>query len=205
MDEERCPDGHRCTYGSKCVEDELDEGNYYCDCDAAGMDGIYVGLYCEHKATEFCTSVTDPSTKRFFCTNYGDCVRGKDENGQTSFGCACKSDYVGEHCQFIKGSYTEQPKASSPVGSTYGTNQSSRGSNGALTFLIVSMCIAMIAGLALLAKIAVRKRSAARHIRSAGGEGMVLQHDGMPTIDEGAIAGSTKTAEFSDNDEAEII
>jgi len=66
-----CEDGHRCDNGSICVEDKYNEGSFYCDCDEIA-DAAYSGLYCEHKATEYCSENGD-YTKISFCTNLGTC------------------------------------------------------------------------------------------------------------------------------------
>ena len=77
---EICPDGHRCENGSMCAENPFDEGNYYCDCDEVDMTDAYSGLFCEHKATVYCTSTKEIS-KKSFCTNGGACkaVVGRKE------------------------------------------------------------------------------------------------------------------------------
>jgi hypothetical protein len=68
-----CKDQHRCDNGSKCVENTVDEGTFYCDCDISGDDSTaYGGLYCEQKATEYCS---DSHRKTSFCTNGSSCVK----------------------------------------------------------------------------------------------------------------------------------
>lgn len=69
---EICPDGHRCENGSICVENPKDENNYYCDCDEADFSAAYEGLFCEHKATVYCTS-SNTLSRTTFCTNGGSC------------------------------------------------------------------------------------------------------------------------------------
>jgi len=69
---EVCDDGHRCENGSVCVENPIDENNFYCDCDEATLDAAYGGLFCEHKATVYCT-FSNSLSKRSFCTNGGSC------------------------------------------------------------------------------------------------------------------------------------
>jgi hypothetical protein len=92
-----CDDGHRCDNGSKCVEDKQDEGAFYCDCDVAGDDATaFAGLYCEHVATEYCSS---KHLKASLCTNGGTCnMKVHKENKH--FGCKCPDGYLGDFCQF---------------------------------------------------------------------------------------------------------
>lgn len=98
---EVCDDGHRCENGSICVEDPLDENNFYCDCDEANLDAAYGGLFCEHKATVYCT-FSNALSRKSFCTNGGSCkaIVGKKD---THLGCNCPTGYEGRHCQFVSG------------------------------------------------------------------------------------------------------
>jgi len=79
-----------------CVEDPVKEGNYYCDCDAASDgDTSFSGLYCEHRATEYCSAENRKTT---FCTNGGSCFKtGRGDN--KSFGCTCLDGFKGDYCQ----------------------------------------------------------------------------------------------------------
>ena len=89
----QCSDGHRCEYGSKCVENRNLEGSYYCDCGTA--DGPYVGLYCEYRAETHCKSPED-DTSSWFCTNRGKCVSEGTSNGKSTFSCECPDEYEGK-------------------------------------------------------------------------------------------------------------
>lgn len=79
--------------------------NFFCDCDAATVPGVYEGLYCEHEATTYCTD--DSSVSRSsFCTNGGSCIEVVgDQNA--GFACDCPAAYIGDHCQFIASSQPE--------------------------------------------------------------------------------------------------
>lgn len=92
-----CKDMHRCDNGAKCVENPVDEGTYYCDCDIAGDENTaFAGLYCEHEATQYCSSKHRKTT---FCTNGGTCVKkGTDEDKY--FACDCPDGFKGANCQF---------------------------------------------------------------------------------------------------------
>mmetsp|Transcript_11757 Transcript_11757/g.14623 ORF Transcript_11757/g.14623 Transcript_11757/m.14623 type:complete len:242 (-) Transcript_11757:128-853(-) len=98
---DECVDGHRCENGSMCVENPYDEGNYRCDCDTVDSNSIYVGLYCEHEATVFCT-FDGSSSSRSFCTNRGKC-KGTVAIGEAHKGCNCPKGYTGDYCQFVGG------------------------------------------------------------------------------------------------------
>ena len=94
-----CPDGHRCENGGLCIERPFDEGTYYCDCNASISITPLAGLYCEYKATVFCSSTISSSTQSF-CTNGGRCVTTTKE-GEVHKGCICPAQYQGEHCQYV--------------------------------------------------------------------------------------------------------
>ncbi|EJK48924.1 hypothetical protein THAOC_32240 [Thalassiosira oceanica] len=103
-----CDDGTICENNSQCIPHPIKEGKYICDCLAVnnvakakgGLDVAleqFAGIYCEHKATSYCTKA------HAFCTNGGECKLsvGKKEKHA---GCKCPSGYEGEFCQFIEGS-----------------------------------------------------------------------------------------------------
>jgi hypothetical protein len=70
---------HICLYGSKCI----DNGDgARCDCSEAftSLDK-FAGDYCQHKATEFCTSNGNPGTgvdNISFCVNNAKCTDPRD-------------------------------------------------------------------------------------------------------------------------------
>ena len=87
-----CRDGHRCEFGSTCVQDPNEEGSYYCDCSTA--NGDYVGLFCEYQAENYCTFPQE-TTSEWFCTNRGTCVIDVSPDGQDQFSCDCGDQYEG--------------------------------------------------------------------------------------------------------------
>lgn len=98
---------HICLYGSKCLES--DDGKYTCDCSAAkGITKFdkFAGLFCEHKASAFCTVDGNPGAGHSFCVNNGTC-KDKKGDGSTHVGCTCPEGYDGTHCQFLA-SQTEE-------------------------------------------------------------------------------------------------
>jgi len=103
---ERCPDGHTCLNGGRCIENPYKEKSYYCDCQEDIFDVRYEGLRCEHKETSNCRKVDGITSHPSFCTNSGICVAfvGPDEAHQ---GCECPVEYEGSFCQFVKGTRPE--------------------------------------------------------------------------------------------------
>jgi|UniRef100_A0A7S2XLA1 hypothetical protein len=137
---EECPDGHRCENDSICVEREYDQGSYYCDCDEAGDGSRYVGLYCEHKATNFCT-FREAVSESSFCTNNGDCIAEVSAE-KADLICDCKPGYEGKHCQFVTGSQPDDwpntNAATSPVKSTSSSGMGA-GGKAALSLFFISI------------------------------------------------------------------
>jgi hypothetical protein len=89
----QCPDSHTCKNGSLCVEDQLNEGSFYCDCDVEPLFA-FAGLSCEHEGTVFC-NMEGIVSKTSFCTNGGSCRELVGESGRHK-GCVCDSGYDGE-------------------------------------------------------------------------------------------------------------
>jgi hypothetical protein len=84
-----CRDGHRCEYGSTCVEAPNEEGSYFCDCSTAAGD--FAGLFCEYEAENYCTFRKEVESS-FFCTNRGTCVLASDSS---DWRCDCPDNYDG--------------------------------------------------------------------------------------------------------------
>ena len=81
--------------------DKYGNDQHWCDCQHATDDkgNRYVGKYCEHPAVNYCDSGNSGmSSKVAFCVE-GEC--NADDTGPM---CLCNKGYVGEHCQYVKGS-----------------------------------------------------------------------------------------------------
>lgn len=95
-----CDDGTICENRSKCVEHPYKEGKFICDCLSASQDIFFAGLYCEHKATDYCGKLGNKNPT--FCTNGGTCRKSVGRN-EEHVACQCKPGYVGDYCQFVEG------------------------------------------------------------------------------------------------------
>lgn len=149
----RCPDGHHCDNFSMCVENPEDEGSFYCDCEESSLDDTVAGLSCEHVATDYCTFDKEVSAVSF-CTNHGTCkVVVSPESAH--LGCNCPDEYVGEHCQFVKGTPVPNnwPGQTSNVSTTSGNEKL----KGGVTAVIVLICLAFVGVLAYF--VYMRKKS----------------------------------------------
>lgn len=162
-----CPDGHRCENGSLCVENPYDEGNYYCDCDAAFLNAAYQGLYCEHEATEYC-SYKGAVSRNSFCTNGGKCIAEVGEN-EAHLGCDCPEEYQGDHCQFVKGTqpegwpYTnEQPQNPDASIGTKSSGGGGGGMSGGAIFGIIVAVVAVVLVGAFFARRTMRRQKGER-------------------------------------------
>lgn len=166
-----CPDGHRCENGSLCVENPYDEGNYYCDCDAAFLNSAFQGLYCEHEATEYC-SYKGAVSRNSFCTNGGKCIAkvGEDE---AHLGCDCPDEYEGDHCQFVKGTkpsgwpYTNE-EATSPAATTKSGGGGGGMSGGAIFGIIVAVVAVVLVGAFFARKSLHRQKGERQPIDTVG-------------------------------------
>jgi hypothetical protein len=87
-----CEDDHKCKNGSLCVEDQVNESSFYCDCDV-GENTVFAGLSCEHEGTVFC-NMEGLVSRTSFCTNGGTCRVDGDVDGRHK-GCVCESGYNG--------------------------------------------------------------------------------------------------------------
>lgn len=108
-----CDDGTICENNSQCIPHPIKEGKYICDClavnnvaKAKGGSGVapdqFAGIYCEHRATTYCTKANRASAHAF-CTNGGTCKLSVGKNEKHA-GCKCLAGYEGEFCQFTEGS-----------------------------------------------------------------------------------------------------
>lgn len=181
-----CPDGHRCENGSLCVENPYDEGNYYCDCDAASLNSAYQGLYCEHEATEYC-SYKGAVSRNSFCTNGGKCIANVGED-EAHLGCDCPEEYDGEHCQFIKGTkpsgwpYTKD-KVDTPGASTKSVSGGGGGglTGGAIFGIIVAVVAFVLVGAFFVRRTMRRERGDRQLVQTVGSssptKGPVMEHN----------------------------
>ena len=96
-----CDDGTICENRSVCTRHPYKEGKYICDCMTAGSDIFYAGLYCEHKATDYCGKLGNKNPT--FCTNNGTCRKSVGRN-EEHVACQCDPRYIGDYCQFVEGS-----------------------------------------------------------------------------------------------------
>mmetsp|Transcript_13757 Transcript_13757/g.20072 ORF Transcript_13757/g.20072 Transcript_13757/m.20072 type:complete len:252 (-) Transcript_13757:83-838(-) len=164
-DEEICPDAHHCLNGAKCVEDNFNEGTFFCDCEQLGSDSEYAGLYCEHKSTQFCHDDLDPDSfgkEEFFCTNFGDCYRANHINGKIIYGCSCPIGYVGDRCQFIEGTNTEALEKSSLKSIWVGIGKKTSNESGMteyLYFFIVLISFSIFVAVLIRYVVEERRRS----------------------------------------------
>lgn len=117
-----CADGTKCYNGAACAprKNEMMEtkgvNQYYCDCKTAYDYSSFAGQMCEAPATQVCEYGVSVS-KSAFCTNGGKCnsVVVKDSTGEevTHPGCKCPDGFVGDHCEYLKG--TEPKTTSAPA------------------------------------------------------------------------------------------
>jgi hypothetical protein len=197
-----CPDGHRCENGSMCSQNPYDEGGYYCDCDEGNIDAIYSGLYCEHKATSFCTFNQEVSAISF-CTNSGNCkVMVSSESAH--LGCECPTGYEGDHCQFVEGSKPDSWPFNDSQQTPPTVNESSNGGlSGGVTIVIVIIVLSFWSGVAYMI---YRKkyRSKARGKHDIPSSELVLEADGE-TLKESMRASNGKARGVSEENEMEDI
>jgi len=154
-----CKDQHRCLNGGKCVENLHDEGTYYCDCSLAGDDSIaYEGLYCEHKATEYCS---DSSPKVSFCTNFASCLPGGRKK-DIHFGCRCLDGYKGDHCQFSSSHVPDNWPTLKLAESTANTNSNGRGPKAVAFISVLAIAMAMVIGFFAFRRYSTRQESDAK-------------------------------------------
>ena len=169
----RCPDGHMCENGSVCVENELDEGNYYCDCDLS-INEKYAGLRCEHRATSYCLHSPEERTSESFCTNHGSCIQLVSHSNDPHYGCECPVGYVGDFCQFIEGSVPNNWPTNSDGSSSYPYTSQEKTENAAIAGVIIGI-LAVIAAATLFALVRNKTNDTAREITEELGEDAALQ------------------------------
>eukprot|EP00573_Skeletonema_grethae_P009209 CAMPEP_0201700240 /NCGR_PEP_ID=MMETSP0578-20130828/27713_1 /ASSEMBLY_ACC=CAM_ASM_000663 /TAXON_ID=267565 /ORGANISM="Skeletonema grethea, Strain CCMP 1804" /LENGTH=249 /DNA_ID=CAMNT_0048187247 /DNA_START=235 /DNA_END=984 /DNA_ORIENTATION=+ len=97
----KCDDGTICENRSTCTPHPFKEGKYVCNCLEASNDIFFAGLYCEHKATDYCGKLGNNNPT--FCTNNGTCRKSVGKN-EEHVACQCPAGYVGDYCQFVQGS-----------------------------------------------------------------------------------------------------
>jgi len=172
---ERCPDGHHCLNGSKCVDNPFDEGSYYCDCREEDFEARYEGLKCEHRAEVYC--VAEGATRHSFCTNGGKCVEFVTPE-EAHIGCQCPPEYEGSHCQFVKGTKPKDWPYSSLQGSSQGEKHYSNA--GAIAGTIV---VVLATGIVLLAFVYQRYFSVRENYDDVRGKESELDCDGSDMKD----------------------
>jgi len=163
----RCPDGHTCINDSICVENPIDEGSYYCDCDAAvSANSKYAGLKCEHAATSYCLhpSVSDGRMSESFCTNNGICKQYTSASDGQHYGCDCPVGYAGDYCQFIEGSVPANWPTGTGFTSPYDAPKEKK-ENGAIAGITIAVLM-ILGGAALYAYRRKQKHDIAMEITS---------------------------------------
>jgi hypothetical protein len=105
---EICPDNKRkCFNNSKCTLNKNQKNpltnqydTYSCDCTWASTQSTqFAGYECEHSDTAICPNVKDGYGSKF-CTNGGNCMNFVYE-ARVHTGCACPTEFVGAHCQYL--------------------------------------------------------------------------------------------------------
>jgi hypothetical protein len=102
---ETCKDEkRRCFNNSKCLLKKnalTDDYSYTCDCQYAATksNSKFAGYECEHSQTVLCEQAKEGYGSQF-CANAGLCM-SFSYKAETHWGCACPSDFVGAHCQYL--------------------------------------------------------------------------------------------------------
>jgi len=181
----RCLDGHMCENGSVCVENELDEGNYYCDCDISSSEK-YSGLRCEHRATSYCLQSPEGRISESFCTNHGKCVQLVGRSNDQHYGCDCPAGYVGDFCQFIEGSVPNNWPTNSDGSSSYPYTSQEKTESAAIAGVIIGI-LAVITVATLYALVRKKTNDTAREITEELGADAVLQSPTNSSADSGDL------------------
>ena len=151
---------HICLHGAKCIKNE--DGTHGCDCtkaNGASSFDKFAGLFCEHKASMFCTADGSPGTgsdHASFCVNGGKCKGTSKGNGHP--GCDCGPLYTGDHCQFMEKN-TEHGFQT----------MDSKKSKGPGVFLGVFLSLAIVAGIA--GYVYIRRKRSAKEIDTGATSG----------------------------------
>eukprot|EP00339_Tiarina_fusa_P011292 CAMPEP_0117001034 /NCGR_PEP_ID=MMETSP0472-20121206/3172_1 /TAXON_ID=693140 ORGANISM="Tiarina fusus, Strain LIS" /NCGR_SAMPLE_ID=MMETSP0472 /ASSEMBLY_ACC=CAM_ASM_000603 /LENGTH=231 /DNA_ID=CAMNT_0004700915 /DNA_START=105 /DNA_END=801 /DNA_ORIENTATION=- len=136
-----CRDGHRCEYGSTCVEAPNEEGSFFCDCSTA--TGDFAGLFCEYEAENYCRFPQEV-TSSWFCTNRGTCVLASGSDS-ADWRCDCPDNYDGPHCEFIAGALpSDWPGADAVAGGTPKKEEDGLAVGVTITIVLV---VAIVVGL----------------------------------------------------------
>mmetsp|Transcript_26136 Transcript_26136/g.43578 ORF Transcript_26136/g.43578 Transcript_26136/m.43578 type:complete len:248 (-) Transcript_26136:143-886(-) len=212
-----CKDGHRCENGSICTEKPNDEGGYYCDCDVTD-NSVYAGLYCQHKATSYCTFAQEVS-RISFCTNDGVCNLEVSPDA-AHLGCDCQAGYEGDHCQFVDGTMpdswpfdTSDAAANGFASATNGANTANTangqqldprndGDRGLQAGVTAVICLVVIAFLGTVAYVIyAKKKSHATPLASS--KGAVVEDGGSALEADGsALQESIKSTAVADGSAA---
>merc|ERR1712071_221705 len=177
-----CDDGHRCENGSLCVENPIDENNFFCDCDEADVSASFAGLFCEHKATVYCTTTNDLSRKSF-CTNGGSCksIIGKND---AHLGCFCQPGYEGSHCQFVTGTKPKNWPSTTPIKSVGFPPIKSQNQMGGITiFFLIVVTTSIAIGIGAFVARKRLKRNVDKEIEIASEDN--ISHPAQNVQDEG--------------------
>lgn len=101
----KCFNNSQCKKGSK-VDPVTKEPTYRCDCTfAETAESKFAGQECEHSDTVLCKDAKQGQGS-LFCTNGGSCMSFIYDAG-TRWGCACPTEFVGAHCQYLEASVDE--------------------------------------------------------------------------------------------------
>mmetsp|Transcript_26819 Transcript_26819/g.54893 ORF Transcript_26819/g.54893 Transcript_26819/m.54893 type:complete len:229 (-) Transcript_26819:120-806(-) len=120
-----CPDGHRCSAGSRCTKTGAFDSTtgleeYRCDCDL-----VTTGNACVYADNVVCVKgplPPDPEAMTHYCVNQGWCetVEMKDDlqRSYAAPGCICTEDWEGPHCQYVKGTWVNPNTSNNGVNGT---------------------------------------------------------------------------------------
>ena len=207
-DTHTCPDSHKCRNGSFCKEDDQQEGSYYCDCSLIErQDTVFVGLSCEHEATVYC----NPSNQVdhvSFCANGGTCLQVNDADGTVHYGCSCKENYKGDHCEFTKDQNVPDDWPTGPgisdgmVESKPNDSGSDNDTAGRTTAIVASVVsVVVVAMIALLTIYMIRRKGQKSRMEEPHMDGscLHLEPDGTGTFREGDDDSVTKKEFYEDS------
>jgi len=148
---EKCADNgdRKCYNGSKCVRNNKKDSktgdyNFHCDCSVAYGVSAFAGRECEHAATQVCEYSSSSLKKVSFCTNGGQCLEFVLQ-GEAHAGCDCPVEFVGSHCQYLKGTEGGDVQDTIPMNlddaNVYGTTKStsSKGNTAVLVTTIIGI------------------------------------------------------------------
>mmetsp|Transcript_28019 Transcript_28019/g.39388 ORF Transcript_28019/g.39388 Transcript_28019/m.39388 type:complete len:310 (-) Transcript_28019:207-1136(-) len=141
---ELCNDGHRCMHGSVCVESDVDEGAFDCDCTQTNLLDAFEGLSCEHKATVYCNDENAVS-RTSFCTNGGTCKENVTPES-AHIDCICTDNYKGSHCQFTVNQKVPSRAGGDALNAGYNNSKNTNdGLKTGVTVFIVVIVLSVVA------------------------------------------------------------